>query len=133
GGNPDIVDDLSLLPQAKYKADVIANSDGYVKQIDALRLGVTAMKLGAGRQYKNDVIDHAVGVVINSKVGDFVKSGQKFATVLANNEKLLEWGKQEVDKSFEFTNEKVEKRQVIFAKVTKEGIFEFKEKVDDKW
>jgi pyrimidine-nucleoside phosphorylase len=125
GGNSDVIDDYSLLPQVKYKGDVTAEHDGYVKQIDALKLGLAAMKLGAGRQQKNDVIDPAVGVWIYAKVGDLVKRGQRFATVYANDEKLLELAEGEVADSFEFSPIKVEKRPVLLAQITEDGIYEF--------
>ncbi len=125
GGNPDVIDDYSLLPQARYMGDVTAERDGYVEQIDALRLGLTAMKLGAGRQQKGDVIDPAVGIRICAKVGDSVEKGQGFATVYANDEKLLEWAEGEVADSFKFSRVKVEKRPVLLAEITADGIHEF--------
>lgn len=84
GGNPDIVDNPELLPQAKFKYEVPAEHDGYVTSIGAEGLGVASSMLGAGRAVKDDVIDLAVGIVIHKKVGDKVVSGESLATIYAN-------------------------------------------------
>lgn len=84
GGNPDIVDNPELLPQAKFKYEVPAEQDGYVTSIGAEGLGVASSMLGAGRAVKDDVIDLAVGIVIHKKVGDKVVSGESLATIYAN-------------------------------------------------
>ncbi|ALS37666.1 pyrimidine-nucleoside phosphorylase [Enterococcus rotai] len=86
GGNPEWVDDPSLLPQAKFEIDVVADSDGVVAEIVADNIGVAAMKLGAGRETKEDDIDLAVGLILRKKVGDPVKKGESLVTIFANQE-----------------------------------------------
>jgi len=122
GGNPKVLDDYSLLPRAKYELEVAAPTDGFVKQIDAVRLGITSMKIGAGRQKKDDVIDPSVGIWIYKKVGDKVTKGESIAKVLANDEEKLHWAAEEANAAFEFSKEPVAKRKVIWAKITKKGI-----------
>ncbi|HHV83485.1 MAG TPA: pyrimidine-nucleoside phosphorylase [Tepidanaerobacter syntrophicus] len=118
GGNPKVIQDYSLFPQAKYELEVTAAQDGYVSKIDGVRLGTTAMKLGAGRQKKDDVIDPAVGIWIYKKVGDEVNKGEAFAKILANDRAKLDWAKDEVKEAFEFDLKPTEKRKVIWAKIT---------------
>lgn len=86
GGNPEWVDDPSLLPQAKFEIEVVADSDGVVAEIVADNIGVAAMKLGAGRETKEDDIDLAVGLILRKKVGDPVKKGESLVTIFANQE-----------------------------------------------
>ena len=57
GGDPRVVGDLSLLPQASYQTEVRSRQSGYVSSIDALKIGSIAMQLGAGRKTKNSSID----------------------------------------------------------------------------
>src|SRR5690606_4306716 len=76
GGNPAIVDDVSLLPQAKYVNEVPSEKEGYISFMEADEIGTAAMVLGAGRATKESEIDLAVGIVLNKKVGDFVKKGE---------------------------------------------------------
>jgi pyrimidine-nucleoside phosphorylase len=90
GGNPNWVDDPSLLPQAKYEIEVLADSDGFVSEIIADNIGVAAMKLGAGRETKEDDIDLAVGLVLRKKVGDPVKKGDSLVTIFANQKEIAD-------------------------------------------
>jgi pyrimidine-nucleoside phosphorylase len=86
GGNPDVADDPSLLPQAPVVIPVIAEQDGYVQRIDAEQLGIAAMVLGAGRATKDAVIDYAVGLTLRLKVGDPVRIGDTLVLVHAQSE-----------------------------------------------
>jgi pyrimidine-nucleoside phosphorylase len=88
GGNPDIVDHPELLPTAVYHIDVLAQTEGYVHQIDAEQIGIAAMLLGAGRAKKEDQIDYSVGITLNKKIGDTVKSGESVCTLHANRESV---------------------------------------------
>jgi pyrimidine-nucleoside phosphorylase len=58
-------------------------STGYLRQVDALEVGLTAVELGAGRAMKTDRIDPGVGVVVHHKVGDRVVKGEPLFTVHA--------------------------------------------------
>lgn len=86
GGDVAQIDDPSLLPSAKSILAVKAQSAGYVQKIDALSIGIAAMKLGAGRATKEDVIDMGVGVVLNKKVGEAVAKGDTLAYIHSNSE-----------------------------------------------
>jgi len=82
GGDPD----ESALPAAPVVLDVPAGQDGYVDRIGAVRVGLAALHLGAGRRTKDDAIDHAVGVTCLRKRGDQVGAGQPLACVHARDE-----------------------------------------------
>ncbi|MBO0445763.1 pyrimidine-nucleoside phosphorylase [Enterococcus ureilyticus] len=86
GGNPDWIENPTLLPQARFEIEVIADSDGFVTEIVADNIGVAAMKLGAGRETKEEDIDLAVGLILRKKVGDPVKKGDSLVTIFANQE-----------------------------------------------
>lgn len=88
GGNPDVVDDPSKLPQASYLIDVPAKQDGVVTEIVADEIGTAAMLLGAGRATKESEIDLAVGLMLNKKIGDAVKAGESLVTIHANRENV---------------------------------------------
>ncbi|GGI41169.1 pyrimidine-nucleoside phosphorylase [Mammaliicoccus stepanovicii] len=86
GGDGSVVDDVTKLPQAKYTFEVEAQESGYVSNIVADEIGVASMLLGAGRATKDDIIDLAVGLVLNKKVGDKVEKGESLVTIYANQE-----------------------------------------------
>lgn len=95
-GDPRAVDDLSLLPQAPCVKEVPARSGGYVHAVDALRVGLTAMALGAGRAAKDDPIDPAVGIELAVKVGDAVTPGQVLGRVHARDGAAADWAAAEL-------------------------------------
>ncbi len=117
GGNPAVVDDVSLLPQAKFIKDVPSQKEGYVSFMEADEIGTAAMVLGAGRATKESVIDLAVGIVLHKKVGDFVKKGEAIATVYSNTEDIAQCTEM-LYNSIEFKDEAVEKIQLISKLIT---------------
>jgi pyrimidine-nucleoside phosphorylase len=87
-GDGSVVDDLSQLPQAKYKIELPAQSSGVVTEIIANEVGVASMMLGAGRQTKEDDIDLSVGLVLHKKVGDKVSEGDALLTIHSNRDNI---------------------------------------------
>src|SRR5690625_1975484 len=84
GGDASVADDVSKLPQAKYQIEVKAENSGYVEEIAAEELGVASAMLGAGRQTKDDIIDLAVGLMLEKKIGDRVDEGETLAVIHSN-------------------------------------------------
>ncbi|KGM97542.1 thymidine phosphorylase [Clostridium novyi A str. 4552] len=125
GGNPNSVDDTSLLPSASIVEPVLATEDGYVKAIKADDVGIAALVLGAGRETKESEIDLGVGLVLHKKIGDFVKKGEAIATIYANNEDKKKESEKRLRAAYTFTNEKVEVKHLIKGIVTKDGIEKF--------
>jgi pyrimidine-nucleoside phosphorylase len=92
GGDPRIADDPDLLPHAARTRTVGAPVAGWVATYDAEGVGKAAMLLGAGRATKEDVIDHAAGLVLHAKVGDHIEAGAPLATLHAATDDLLTAG-----------------------------------------
>ncbi len=78
---------------SKHTVELKATKDGYITTIDALTIGKAAMRLGAGRETKQDQIDLSVGVDLHVKVGYPIKKGQKIATLYVNNKGVDEASK----------------------------------------
>lgn len=87
GGDTSVIDDTKKLPQAKYIYELKAEQSGYITEIVADAIGIAAMKLGAGRETKQSVIDLSVGLVLHKKVGDSVRVGEPLITVYSQREK----------------------------------------------
>lgn len=85
GGDTAVVDDPERLPKAREQMSVFASAGGYVASVNAEKVAMASLVLGAGRAKKEDSIDHAVGVVVNVKVGERVRDGDKIAVVHAND------------------------------------------------
>lgn len=116
GGDARIVDDYSLLPQANFHYEVTANTSGFIQAIDASKVGNYAMHLGAGRKTTDDVIDLAVGVMINQKVGDEVNPDTIIGEIYSNTE-LNEQQINEFRQLFTIRDERVEKKPLIIDTV----------------
>jgi pyrimidine-nucleoside phosphorylase len=85
-GDPRVVDDLSLLPQAPVTVEVPAPAGGWLEAVDAEAVGQVAAALGAGRQRKDDDIDPAVAVELSTKIGDRVEPGRPIGRILARDQ-----------------------------------------------
>jgi pyrimidine-nucleoside phosphorylase len=80
-GDPD----LDVLPRAPVVCEVVAPRGGAVAALGAIRVGLAALHLGAGRQTKADAVDHAVGVVCLKKRGDAVREAEPLAEIHARD------------------------------------------------
>lgn len=89
GGDPNIVDDYSLFETAKIKYDLISENEGYIRSMNATAVGTASMMLGAGRESKEDIIDHAAGIVLHKKTRMHVDVGDVIATLYTNDENKL--------------------------------------------
>ena len=90
GGDISYLEDLNKFPVAKYRVPIFSPKSGYIKRIDSLVVGESAMKLGGGRATIDDVIDYTAGVVLEKKVGDYVKKGEVIMKAHTNKPGLEE-------------------------------------------
>lgn len=86
GGNPAVVDDPALLPQAPIRRVLESNAGGWIESMDVRAIGDAAVRMGAGRATLDAVIDHSVGFMITVKSGDHIERGQPIASVFAADE-----------------------------------------------
>lgn len=68
----------------KYKHEIIAKTNGFMNITSAVSFGILAMKLGAGREKKEDGIDYDAGIYLNKKTGEAVKKGDVLFTLYSN-------------------------------------------------
>ena len=85
GGNPAVVDDPGLLPQAQAVEVYRAQSTGVVAAVEPRRIGRAITSLGGGRRTVDDTVDPSVGFVITVKPGDQVKAGEPIASIFAKD------------------------------------------------
>lgn len=84
GGDCRVCDDVSLLPQAKYRYEVRAVHDMKILGINSEEIGMTSLILGAGRLEKDDVIDMSAGIVMNCTAGDCVSVDDTIMTLYSS-------------------------------------------------
>jgi pyrimidine-nucleoside phosphorylase len=86
GGDPRVVDEPKLLPQAKKSVQVKSPGAGYISGMQCEQIGTACVILGGGRERKEDAVDPAVGIVLHKKVGDAVNADEPLATIHYNDE-----------------------------------------------
>ena len=89
GGDVSCIDDPDRLPLSSCRADVTAQSDGYVTAIDAQAIGSISVALGAGRAEKSDPIDYGAGIWLCKKVGEPVRKGEALCTLYTSRAEAL--------------------------------------------
>jgi pyrimidine-nucleoside phosphorylase len=92
GGDPRVCEDFSLLPQPKLVREVRALSQGILNSLDAELVGLAAVDLGAGRERKEDSVDHAAGLLLLKRLGDEVREGDVIAELHGASEERLDRG-----------------------------------------
>jgi pyrimidine-nucleoside phosphorylase len=86
GGNPRQIERPELLPTAPVRVMLRAPRGGYIAAIEAEKIGIASMHLGAGRFQKGDAIDHRTGFVLQAKVGDRLAPGDPLVEIHARSE-----------------------------------------------
>src|SRR5574344_2247087 len=114
GGDESYIEHPEKFPVAKFAIEVRAENSGYVKRIDSMTIGVSAMKLGAGRATMTDVIDMSAGILLAKKVGDQVHKGDLLATCYTNKEGVTEVIK-DVHDAFELSSVEVKVQPIVHA------------------
>lgn len=112
GGNVKQIEDPNLLPQAKFKTQMKSQKEGYIDNIHSMNLGILSMKLGGGREKKEDSINYAVGLEMKVKKGDKIKKDDILATVY-HDEKLTDEWIESFYNTFSYSNEKTNPIPVV--------------------
>jgi pyrimidine-nucleoside phosphorylase len=89
GGDPRVIDDYGLMPDAAAEHLIKAETRGFVAELDAELIGRATVVLGAGRDTVEDEIDPGVGIMIDATVGDAVAAGDPILRVLYRQESRL--------------------------------------------
>ena len=74
-------DSHAPLPWARETHEVRAPGSGVLTQLDALKVGIAAWRLGAGRARKEDPVQAGAGVVLHAKPGAYVRAGDPLVTL----------------------------------------------------
>src|SRR5690349_893798 len=85
GGNPAVIEDPGVLPQAQAVEVFRADRTGIVSLVEPRRIGHAVIALGGGRKKVDDPVDPTVGFVITVKPGDPVRAGEPIASVFARD------------------------------------------------
>ncbi|HEX4382856.1 MAG TPA: thymidine phosphorylase [Myxococcales bacterium] len=117
GGDPRVLDDPMRLPQPKLIREVRAQQSGVLTALDAGVVGLAAVELGAGRERKEDQVDHAAGLLILKRVGDAVKTGDVLAELHAATESRLDAGELRLLQAVELGDSAPARKPLILDRI----------------
>ena len=103
GGDPRVMDDYQVMPQAKYQIPYPAKRAGIVTKLAADEIGTASMLLGGGRQKADDKLDYSVGIELHHKLGDSVEEGEPLLTIYSNRQDIKDV-EQLLDESIEVSD-----------------------------
>src|SRR5437588_7823299 len=86
GGNPQQIERPELLPKAPVRSMLLAPLSGNIASINAEKMGLASMRLGAGRFMKGEEVDHRTGFILKAKVGYYLQAGEPLVEIHARSE-----------------------------------------------
>jgi len=118
GGNSQALDRFDLLPNATGMREVVTPRAGFVSAIMAEDIGRASQMMGAGRARKEDLIDPAVGVILEVKIGEKVEAGSVLCRLYYTSEEGLEEAAELVEDAFRISGNRPEERELILEVVS---------------
>ena len=118
GGDIDVLDDPSMMPQPERINLLLAKEAGIIQHIDSLKVAQTVKLLGGGRQTKLDTLNLGVGVVLHKKVGDTVEAGETIAELYAAGPNCVQ-AKRELEEAIHIGIERPQQQTPLLLEVFK--------------
>jgi pyrimidine-nucleoside phosphorylase len=122
GGNPAVVDDPSLLPQAEAVEVYYARGAGTVLRVEPRAIGRAVVEMGGGRRTVEDAVDPTVGFVITARPGQKVHTSEPLASIFAKDPAGIELGRKALDAAIEIGTGKAAPLPLVASRVTARGV-----------
>lgn len=120
GGDAAYIYHPELFTPPKVIREWKAPRSGYISHMDAERIGIASVLLGAGRSRKEDDIDHAAGIVLKKKYGAYVEAGETVAVLYTSEAEKLDGAERELEKAYTFSEERPAVEPLVYARVTEQ-------------
>jgi pyrimidine-nucleoside phosphorylase len=120
GGDARFVDEPERMTRAEFTTEVPSASSGYVSAMDCEQIGVSSLLLGGGRLRQDDVVDHAVGIVMHKKIGDAVQAGESLCTMHYNASERVELVREILQANVKVASERPTGRSGIVRRVLRD-------------
>jgi len=127
GGDPRVVDDPGILPQAAECELFLAPRDGVVAQVEPRAVGRGITQLGGGRATVEDTVDPSVGFVITARPGDIVRAGEPLGTVFARDPQGIADGLSVLASAIRIADDAEPPLPLISHRVTEAGVEHWEE------
>jgi pyrimidine-nucleoside phosphorylase len=122
GGNPAVLEDPSVLPQAKEVEVYYAPKGGTVLRVEPRTIGRAVVEMGGGRTKADDEVDPTVGFVITARPGQKVHASEALASIFAQDPAGIALGKRALDAAIQIGEGAVAAIPLLQARVTAAGV-----------
>lgn len=113
GGDASYVYSPEKFTLAMFKRPILAPLSGYVSHIECDEIGICALMLGGGRETKESEIDLSVGLVLEKKVGNYVKEGETLAIMYGNDISKMDAAETRFIKAYTISDNEPAKSKLI--------------------
>ncbi len=114
GGDIEYVMDAQKLSLSTYSHEYKAMSSGYIHHLGAMDIGLASVRLGAGRETKDSILDLGAGIILKKKMGSLVQVGETLAVLYANDTTLFTKAEHYLDEAFVIKSTKPEPYPLIY-------------------
>ena len=122
GGNPAVVEDPALLPQAECVEVYYAPSAGTIAEVEPRAIGRAVVQMGGGRQQVDDAVDPTVGFVITARPGQEVHTSEPLASIFARDEAGVAIARAALDRAIRIGEGRAGPLPLVAARVTAKGV-----------
>lgn len=112
GGNPD-----APLPTAKHQEVISADKDGVIASMNALQVGISAWRLGAGRERQGEKVQAGAGIEIHAKPGAAIKKGEPLFTLHTDESARFERAKAALTGAVEIGDKVADHLPLVLEKI----------------
>ncbi len=122
-GDPKVIDDYSIMPQAKIQKDIHVPFSGekWLSRLNGKTVAEACKLMGAGREKKGEAINLAVGIKMKAKIGSKLRGGDAFATIYGDSPEQINLAEAKLAEAVEFSDKEVATPPVIRARISKES------------
>jgi len=122
GGNVSLIENPDQYLKSKYDLTIFSERDGYIRSIDALKIGLLSMEIGAGRKKMSDQVDYVAGILLQKKVGEPIRKGDPLAKIFYSKEISSIYLKKEIHDAIEIGDELHQTPPLILKYFNKKGM-----------
>ena len=113
GGDEKLLTGEHKFEKPESCTEVLAPKNGYISLLNSEIIGKASSVAGAGRERLDDTVDYTAGIVLDKKYGEYIKKGERLATVYGKQEKT-KIAAEELIKAYDFSAEKPDKKPLIY-------------------
>jgi len=122
-GDLSIIENPDKYPESQYHRIILSEKEGYIHSINALKIGLLAMGIGAGRKKISDQIDYGAGIVLCKKESDPISRGEPLAEIFSSIEYPSHYLADKINEAIEIRDEAKHTTPLILKYINKTGRF----------